>query len=104
MALTASYVVLVVAPLFLDVAGAMSNGGPLSWEPDEGTRIALIPRDGAPVHWLTTDAFWLWHTANAYDLAGPDGPTVVLDYARWSTPGGLAGAGGAVGGLARLRL
>jgi carotenoid cleavage dioxygenase-like enzyme len=107
MALTPSYVVLVLAPLFFDLAAAMRGGSPLAWEPNEGTRIALIPRDGSAVQWLRTDAFWLWHTANAYEQAALDGgtePIVVLDFARWSTPGGLAGAGGSVGSLARLRL
>lgn len=67
MALTPSYVVLVLAPLFFDLAAAMRGGSPLAWEPNEGTRIALIPRDGGAAQWLRTDAFWLWHTANVYD-------------------------------------
>jgi carotenoid cleavage dioxygenase-like enzyme len=105
MALTQSYVVLVMAPLFFDIAAAVRGGSPLSWEPKEGTRIALIPRDGSPVHWLSTDAFWLWHTGNAYDDISAEGQTtVVLDYARWSTPGSLTGAGTPTGSLARLRL
>ena len=38
MALTPTYVVLVVAPLFFDIADAARSGSPLSWEPDQGTR------------------------------------------------------------------
>ncbi len=83
MALTATYVVLVVAPFFFDLAAAHRGGSLLSWEPDQGTRIALIPRDGGPIRWLSTDAFWMWHTANAYDQGG----AVVLDFVRWEEPG-----------------
>ena len=104
MALTPHYLVLVLGPFFFDIAAAMSGGSPLSWEPEQGTRIALIARDGSGVQWLTTEAFWLWHTANAYETTAPDGGhTVVLDYARWSAPGGFV-PGAAVGHLAQLQL
>lgn len=105
MALTATYVVLVVAPLFFDLPAAFRGGSPLSWEPERGTRIALVPRDGRQVRWLATDAFWMWHAANAYDVPtdGEGDPAVVLDLARWSRPGGMV-PGPADGGLARLVL
>lgn len=99
MALTARYLVVVLSPFYFDLAAAFSGGSLLSWEPDKGTKVALIPRDGSPVRWADSEAFWLWHTANAYD--GADG-TVVLDYVQWSYPGGLVpNAERAVGGLAR---
>lgn len=114
MALTETYVVVVLGPLFFDIASAMHTGSPLSWEPERGTRIALIPRDGRPVRWLHTDAFWLWHTANAYDTTpaptattnaagAARNPGVVLDLAEWSNPGGFS-AGTPLGSLVRLHL
>lgn len=42
MALTPTYVVLVVGPLFVGLAAAMTGGSLLSCQPDEGTRVALI--------------------------------------------------------------
>ncbi|MER7762228.1 carotenoid oxygenase family protein [Streptomyces sp. NPDC097619] len=102
MALTGRYVVLTLAPAFIDLESAMSGGSFLAWRPERGTRVALIPRDGGPVVWATDDAFWLWHTVNAYDTgdahdaanahgAGGDGggggdgdSAVVLDYVQWS--------------------
>ena len=67
--------------------------------PADGTRIALIPRDGGPVRWARTDAFWSWHSANAYDR---DDGGVVLDYVERSRPGGLSpDTGPVVGGLSR---
>lgn len=87
MALTQKYVVLFVCPLIFDFAAVMAGGSLLSWQPDDGTRIALIPRDGGPVRWIQTDPFWVWHFANAFD--NPDG-TVTVDYVEWGYPGGFA--------------
>jgi carotenoid cleavage dioxygenase len=89
MALTERYVVLFVNPLLFDLEAAMMGGSLLSWRPDEGTRIALIPRDGGPVRWIHTDAVWVWHFANAFDNA--DG-TVTVDYVEWTYPSGFAQA------------
>ncbi|MEJ2865891.1 carotenoid oxygenase family protein [Actinomycetospora flava] len=86
MAITGRYLILVVAPLYFDGAKAVNGGSMLSWQPDHGTWIALIPRDGGPVRWCADDAFWLWHTINAHD----HGDTVVLDYVEWSRPDDLA--------------
>jgi carotenoid cleavage dioxygenase-like enzyme len=105
MALTPTYVVLVLGPFYFDIAAAVSGGSIMSWEPENGTRIALIPRDGGPVRWLSTDAFWLWHTANAYDTVTADGtPRVVLDYVHWTAPGGFVRGISPTGSLARLTL
>ncbi|TQF69231.1 carotenoid oxygenase family protein [Rhodococcus spelaei] len=99
MALTERFVVLVLCPLVFDIPAMLTGGAVLDWRPDEGTRIALIPRDGGPVRWASCEAFWVWHFANARDL--PDG-RVGVDYAQWSYPGLLAtGDEPALGGLVR---
>lgn len=104
MALTPHYIVLVLGPFFFDLAAAMAGGSPMSWEPEAGTRIVLIPRDGSAPRWISTEACWLWHTANAYETQQPDGETtVVLDYVRWTAPGGFA-PGHIAGSLARMHL
>ncbi|PTR43137.1 carotenoid cleavage dioxygenase [Rhodococcus sp. OK611] len=89
MALTGRYIVLLVCPLAFDMAGLLTGGSVLDWRPDDGTRVALIPRDGGPVRWASCEAFWVWHFANGFDL--PDG-RVSVDYAQWSYPGGFADA------------
>ncbi|QFG24146.1 carotenoid oxygenase family protein [Actinomadura sp. WMMB 499] len=104
MALTARYLVIVLAPAYLDLAAAMRGGSFLDWRPEDGTRIALVPRDGGTVRWAHDSAFWVWHTVNAHDL--PTGE-VVLDYVQWPGPGlgpRPAGPGGAPRGLARAVL
>ncbi|MEU9206248.1 carotenoid oxygenase family protein [Streptomyces sp. NPDC048332] len=83
MALTARFLVIVLAPVFFDIAAAMSGGSMIDWRPERGTRVALVPRDGGPVRWAVDDAFWLWHTVNAYDTEA-EGGDVVLDYVQWS--------------------
>ncbi|KAF0969391.1 MULTISPECIES: carotenoid oxygenase family protein [Gordonia] len=87
MALTSRYIVLFVCPLVFDIESVMSGGSLLSWQPQRGTRIALIPRDGTAVRWVDADPFWVWHFANAFD--NPDG-SVTVDYVEWTYPGGFA--------------
>ncbi|MCR5979171.1 carotenoid oxygenase [Gordonia jinghuaiqii] len=87
MALTSRYIVLFVCPLLFDFESVMAGGSLLSWKPERGTRIALIPRDGGPVRWIDTDPFWVWHFANAFDNA--DG-SVTVDYVEWTYPGGFS--------------
>ncbi|HLU56591.1 MAG TPA: carotenoid oxygenase family protein [Pseudonocardia sp.] len=99
MALTERFVVLVLAPLYFDLRAALSGGSLLSWQPEDGTRIALVPRDGGPVRWSHTDAFWCWHTANAFDEDGH----VVLDLVEWTRPGGIV-PGPSAGALGRARI
>ncbi|MFC9583505.1 carotenoid oxygenase family protein [Streptomyces yangpuensis] len=109
MALTGRYVVLVLAPAFFDLAAAMAGGSFLSWRPERGTRVALIPRDGGPPRWAADGAFWLWHTVNAHDDGPGEDAAVVLDYVQWarltvgSSPDGAAGDEPS-GGLVRARI
>ncbi|WP_299575097.1 carotenoid oxygenase family protein [uncultured Williamsia sp.] len=102
MALTSRYIVLFACPLVFDIAAVMTGGSLLDWRPESGTRIALVPRDGGPVRWLSDEAFWVWHVANAYDE--PSGE-VVVDYVEWRYPGGLAAVSTPnAGRLVRARL
>jgi carotenoid cleavage dioxygenase-like enzyme len=85
-AITDRFLVLVVGPVVFDIDAMMSGGQVLKWAPERGTRIGLIARDGSrPTQWIDTDAFWVWHFANAYD----DGDDVVIDFPMWSVPGFL---------------
>ena len=99
--ITATSVVIVVAPLVLDVDALLKGGSPLRWRPEDGTRIAVIPRTGGPATWLHGDPFFAWHFANAYE----DGADIVADLCWWSAPGlGLVAATDVRGSFARARL
>ena len=64
----------------------LAAGPMLSWQPHLGMRIAVIPRDGSgPVRWIETDAYWVWHYANAFESGG----TIAMDFPRWNAPGFL---------------
>ena len=67
-AITEHYVVLFIGPAVFDVEAMLGGGDALQWRPELGTRVALIPRAGsARPTWLDTEAFWVWHFANAYE-------------------------------------
>jgi carotenoid cleavage dioxygenase len=98
-AITRSYLVLFVCPAPFD----LTSQDVLRWAPERGTRIALVPRDGSAVTWVTADAFWVWHFVNAFEEVDANGATtVVVDYPAWSA---LAmGPSTATGHIARARI
>ena len=79
--ITPTYLVLVICPVVFDLDAMMTGGNVLSWEPDLGTRVALVPRDGGEVKWIDADPFFVWHYGNAFD----DDGDVVVDFSWWSS-------------------
>ena len=99
--ITEHHLVLVVSPAVFDVAAMLAGGPLLSWQPDLGTRIAVIRRDGTgSTRWIETDAFWVWHFANAHE----DGPDIELSFPRWTLPGFLVPDAEDRGDYVRARL
>ena len=99
-AITPTHLLLVVCPLRFDFE-AMFRGEPLlSWRPDDGTEWLAVPRDGGPVVRATTEAFWVWHVANAFDHDGH----IVVDLPWWSHPGMGLVQTPASGGTARFAI
>ena len=87
-AITERYVILVIGPGVLDVEAMMSGGAALQWRPELGTRVAVIRRDGSgDPRWIETDAFWVWHFANAYETGEPDDRRILIDFPWWSSLG-----------------
>jgi carotenoid cleavage dioxygenase len=65
-ALTHRYLVVFVCPFVFDWS---RKGPPGLWEPERGTKIALIPRDAQQaeqIRWIDAPPFFHWHTVNAF--------------------------------------
>ncbi len=97
-AITEHFLVLIVGPAVFDLDAMMTGGGVLQWRPELGTRIVVIPRDASSApRWIHTDAFWVWHIANAFEVdastsqasggSADDGVRIVLDFPWWSALG-----------------
>jgi carotenoid cleavage dioxygenase len=75
--ITENYVVIFYAPAFHSMEKAMKGEDPFLWEPDLGTRIVVIPRDGNGENKIfETDAFFSWHFCNGFERDGK----IVIDY------------------------
>ena len=84
-AITEHYVILVIGPGVLDLDAMLSGGDVLQWRPELGTRIAVIEREGTgSPRWIDTDAFWVWHFANAYETGTTTDARIVVDFPYWS--------------------
>jgi carotenoid cleavage dioxygenase-like enzyme len=98
-AITEHYVILVIGPSVLDIDAMMSGGDVLQWRPELGSRIAVIDREGpGRPRWVETDAFWVWHFANAYETGAGPGRRIVVDFPWWSALGFAVKDGASVTG------
>jgi carotenoid cleavage dioxygenase len=76
-AVTRNWIILPVFPLTSSMERAMSGKPPFAWEPDKGTHIAFIPRNGtvADVKWVSAPPCYVFHPMNHYETE--DGKIVV---------------------------
>jgi carotenoid cleavage dioxygenase len=90
--LTATRAVFLDLPIIFDMdLAAQGRSLPFRWEPEAGTRIGVMPRDGGgeDVRWISMDPSYVFHVVNAYD----EGDLAVLDVVRYdaafdTAPGG----------------
>lgn len=77
---TDRHVVFFDLPAVFDLDAMMSGGTPISWQPQHGARIGVMPRSGGneDVTWFELDPFFVFHFLNGWD----DGDTVVVDGCR----------------------
>jgi carotenoid cleavage dioxygenase len=76
-AVTRNWIILPIFPLTGSMERAMSGKPPFAWEPDKGTHIAFIPRNGtvADAKWVTAPACYVFHPMNHFETA--DGKVVI---------------------------
>ena len=80
-AITERHVVFLLCPVVFSFEDTAKRGSIFSWQPERGTRIGVMPRDGGneDVRWFETDPCYVFHPMNAYD----EGDALVLDVARY---------------------
>jgi carotenoid cleavage dioxygenase len=84
-AVTRHWIVLPVFPLTGSMQRAMSGKPPFAWEPDKGTHIAFIPRNGsvAEVRWVSAPPCYVFHPMNHFER---DDGSVVIDVMKYEAP------------------
>ena len=60
------------------------SGMPYRWAPERQARIGVMPRDGSAddIRWFEVAPCYVFHPLNSYDVASPDGDSIVLDVVR----------------------
>ena len=82
-ALTSKHMVFVIDPLVLRMArfllGFSSLDRSFEWQPERGSLIVLVPRDGGKARVAECDPFFHFHFANAFE----EGSDTVIDLCRY---------------------
>ena len=65
---TSEHVLFPVFPLTGSLERAMQGQPPFAWEPDKGTHVGVMPRDGSvsQIRWFETDPCYVFHPMNAW--------------------------------------
>ncbi|MCB1002284.1 MAG: carotenoid oxygenase family protein [Acidimicrobiales bacterium] len=82
MSLTQKYAVVYDMPVTVDFDLAFAGRFPFRWNPGYGSRLGLLPREGAAdeIVWVEVPISYVFHPMNAYDVVGgPDDGKVVID-------------------------
>lgn len=99
---TKNYVAFPVLPLTGSLQRAMSGGPAFAWEPEKGSHIAVMRRDGgvSSVKWFETGACYVFHPMNMWD----DGDFLYADVMQYDEAPLFPKVDGTTSGRARARL
>jgi carotenoid cleavage dioxygenase len=77
---TERHAIFLDAPAVFDLAGFASGGPMISWQPERGTRIGVMSRDGdgSDMQWIPIEDCYVFHFLNAYS----HGDSLVIDACR----------------------
>jgi carotenoid cleavage dioxygenase-like enzyme len=80
-AVTRTHIIFPVFPLTGSMERASNGLPPYAWEPEKGTHIGVLPRNGTAddVRWFTADPSFVFHVMNAFD----DGKQIVCDVMKY---------------------
>lgn len=82
MSLTQRFAVVYDLPVTVDFDLAFAGRFPFRWNPGYGSRLGLLPREGAAEDtvWVDAPICYSFHPMNAYDVVGgPDDGKVIID-------------------------
>ena len=68
--ITEHHLVLLEAPLVFDLPSMLAGGDPFRWDPDHGSRLAVVPRGGGEVRWFEVEDGYVNHFWNAWEVDG----------------------------------
>jgi len=99
---TRSYVAFPVLPLSGSLARAMSGGPAFAWEPEKGSYVGVMRRDGDAnaIRWFETDPCYVFHPMNMWE----EGEKIFADVMQYANAPLFPNADGSPGKPAGARL
>jgi carotenoid cleavage dioxygenase len=99
---TKNHVAFPVLPLTGNLERAMNGKPAFAWEPDKGSHIGVMRRDGAveSIRWFTTDPCYVFHAMNMWE----DGTKIYADVMQYPNAPLFSNADGSPGKSASARL
>jgi carotenoid cleavage dioxygenase-like enzyme len=99
---TENHVLFPVLPLSASLQRAMTGLPPFAWEPDKGSHVGVMRRDGdvSSIRWFNTEACYVFHPMNAWE----DGDKLVADVMRYDRAPLFPNADGSPGEQSPARL
>ena len=69
---TDQHIIFPIFPLTIDFDRVMKGSSPIAWDPDKGTHVGVMPRNGTvqDIQWFDNDARYVFHPMNAYTKDG----------------------------------
>ncbi len=90
---TERFVVLHLHPIrygaegLLMLTGMTSVTGAMSWRPELGSELLIVPKDThAPAWRAEAPPSFMWHGFNAYEIDGPNGRELMADFVGYDEP------------------
>jgi carotenoid cleavage dioxygenase-like enzyme len=99
---TENHVLFPVLPLTASLERAMTGRPPFAWEPDKGSHVGVMRRDGdvSSIRWFNTEACYVFHPMNAWEV----GDKLYCDVMRYNVAPLFPKADGSPGDKAAARL
>lgn len=83
-AVTRDFVIFAMCPVTVSIKRAMAGAPLIAWEPEKGTRVGIMPRNGGveDIRWFDGEARMVWHFMNAFN----EGDRIVADVCEQEVP------------------